>query len=154
MTKKWGGYTSVVKLVDDNSVRKRFKEQFIWMLKREEKALKRLDKYKNFPKIISVTSEYIDMSHCGIQAKELDRKQCSEILSALKESRIVHRDVIPRNLLTKEGTIFLIDFGWCLFDGEKESPVIPPRGLGLHYYQNRVWDDGKAMKIIFSEMGL
>jgi len=154
MTEKWSGYTSIVRRIDDNIVRKTFKESYVWMVKREQEALKRLDKYKNFPKIISVTSEYIDMSYCGIQAKEFDRKQCSEILSDLKESRIVHRDVIPRNLLSKEGTIFLIDFGWCLFDGEKESPVIPPRGLGLHYYQNRAWDDQRAMKIILSEMGL
>jgi len=154
MTKKWGGYTSVVRLVDDITVRKKFKQQFVWMIKREEEALKRLDKYKNFPKIISVTSEYIDMSYCGVQVRELDRKQCLEILSALKESKIVHRDIIPRNLLTKEGSIFLIDFGWCLFDGEKESPIIPPKGLGLHYYQNRAWNDERAMKIIFSEMGL
>ena len=154
MTKKWGGYTSVVKLVDDNTARKRFKKQFIWMLKREEEALKRLSPYKNFPKIVSVADGYIDITYCGTQEKIIDRSQCLEILSALEEVRIIHRDIIPRNLLTKEGIIYLVDFGWCLFDDEKESPVIPPRGLGLHYYQNRVWDDGKAMKIIFSEMGL
>jgi serine/threonine protein kinase len=154
MIETWKGYTSVVERVNEDVVRKRFKQKFMWMIKREVEALRRLSKYKNFPKIVSVQDKYIDISYCGVQTKELDREQCLEILLALKETRIVHRDIIPRNLLKREKNIYLIDFGWCLFDGEKESPIIPPKGLGLRYYKHNKWDDEKAMKIIFSEINL
>ena len=148
----WKGYTSVVERLNTDLVRKVFKKEYIWMVSREEEALKRLNKYKNFPKLISIGGNYIEISYCGIQAKQLDKKQCLEVLSALKESKIVHRDIMPRNLLSKDRTIYLIDFGWCLFDGEKESPVIAPKRLGRHYYEHNKWNDEKAMQIIFAEM--
>jgi len=153
MIERWKGYTSVVERLNEDVVRKRFKQQFMWMIKREAEALNRLSKYKNFPKIVSVQDKYIDISYCGIQAKQIDRVQCLEILLALAETKIVHRDITPRNLLSKKGIIYLIDFGWCLFDGEKESPVVPPKSLGLRYYRHNKWDDKKAMEIVVLEMG-
>jgi len=154
MNKTWQGFTCIVRRLDEDSVRKIFKQQFIWMIKREEEALKRLERYKNFPKLISVTEEYIDMSYCGVQEKIIDKTQCMQILLALRETKIVHRDVMPRNLLTKQDVIYLIDFGWCLFDNELETPIEAPKGLGKHYYEHRRWNDKEAMKKIFLEMGI
>ncbi len=151
---RWKGYTARIKRLDNNTIRKVFKPEYTWMVKREEEVLKRLNGYNNFPKLISVENEYIDMTYCGNNKKLLSREQCMKILSALKEMKIVHRDITPKNLLVKEEMVYLIDFGWCLFDGETESPVKPPECLGLHYYKNGIWDDGKAMEMVLLEMGL
>jgi serine/threonine protein kinase len=123
------------------------------MVKREEEALTRLKNYEHFPKLLSTGDNFIDISYCGTFQKGLDNNQCFEILKSLKEAKIIHRDVIPKNLLTKNGIVYLIDFGWCIFDDEQDTPVPSPHQLGGPYY-NRVWNDENAMKICLRESNL
>jgi serine/threonine protein kinase len=148
----WEGYTSKVERIGD-IVRKTFRSQYSWMVGREKEALLRLEKLQHFPKYVSAGSSFIDMTYCGERQKITDKVQCLEILLALKQANIIHRDIIPRNLLTKEGVVNLIDFGWCLFDDEEESQVPAPPQLGGPYY-NRIWNDENAMRICLREHGL
>jgi len=150
---KWRGYTALVERLDFNSVRKTFDKRFNWMVVREKEALIRLRDYRNFPKLLSTGENFVEMTYCGSFQKILDKAQCLRILEALKNVRITHRDIIPKNLLTREGVISLIDFGWCLFDDEKDSPVPSPEQLGGPYY-NRVWNDENAMRICLKESGV
>jgi serine/threonine protein kinase len=147
----WEGYTSRVERLD--LVRKTFHPKYIWMVEREKEALTRLDNFNHFPKFIYSGPNFIDMTYCGERKKITDKNQCLEILDALKQARIIHRDVIPGNLLTKGGIVYLVDFGWCLFDDEKESPVESPPQLGGPYY-HRIWNDENAMRICLRENGV
>ena len=55
--------------------------------------------------------------------------QARGIIKKLGEAGIRHRDIRPGNLLALNGILHLIDFSWCLFDDEEETPDPPPEGL-------------------------
>lgn len=139
---------SNVERLGKNLVRKTFYDDFVWMVEREKEALQRLENFEHFPKFVSAGNGFIEITYCGICRKVSDRDQCMEILQALKKVAIVHRDIRPPNLLTKNGTVHLIDFGWCLFDGEKDSPVQYPFPTAIPggFAENVAWNDSYAMK--------
>lgn len=138
---------SVIHRIQPEVVRKIFRDSAMWQLDREVKALRRLEDYDNFPKIIDVGNNYIDMSYCGSVAETFDDAQCAVILKALKDCRLTHRDIRKDNILTRNDKLYLIDFGWVLFDDEKDTPTPAPDALGTFNYKNKVWDDEKAMRI-------
>jgi len=84
----------------------------------------------------------IDMSYCGEPLTKLPdnwKCQAEEILQALKDVNIVHRDIIPRNLLIKDGVIKLIDFSWSGPPDEDTSNF--PTKLGTDYRKRPGFDD-------------
>jgi len=84
----------------------------------------------------------IDMSYCGEPLTKLPdnwKCQAEEILQALKDVNIVHRDIIPRNLLIKDGVIKLIDFSWSGHPDEDTSKF--PGRLGTDFRKYPGFDD-------------
>ena len=143
----WKGFTARVKKISSDVVKKTYLFQFEWMVSREAKFLTQLNQYKCFPKLIAVGKNYIDMTYCGNRINSVKEytEQSKNILSILKKEKITHRDVNPKNLLILNGVLYLIDWGWSLFDGEKDTPIKPPVQLGGGNYKYGVWDDALAM---------
>jgi hypothetical protein len=52
---------------------------------------------------------------------------CLEVLARLRELAIVHRDILPGNLLLRNGLPVLLDFGWAQ---TVDRPFITPHDLG------------------------
>ena len=92
----------------------------------EVKALKLLKGKKHFPQVINFGNRIIWMSYCGVALikKNLPKnwkKQCVEIEETLHQCHIYHLDLIGKyknsiypyhkNILVKNGIIYLIDFG-------------------------------------------
>lgn len=113
-----------------------------FLLRNEEKILRKLSNYKFFPKVVN----YFQMGQrdCLILERidgvdlyrkfKLSKKQCDnfvkgldEIIEILQKENIVHRDLRPHNLMiTGDGTPYLIDFQFAILNGreiEAESDV-------------------------------
>jgi SAM-dependent methyltransferase len=127
---KFNGLTANVERISHDVVRKTFLKKYHFLMRREFEALSRLNPYNHFPKIVDYGTDYIDMTYCGVQADNPDKEQCMEILSALKEARINNKDIRPDHLFVKDGTVYLIDLGCCMFDDEINPPVHLPRIRG------------------------
>ena len=129
------GYDKVVKIQESNQA------------EREFNALEKLYMRKYFPRIMGVIQDddettIIKMDYCGEPLKKLPanwKDQAEEILLALKEANIVHRDIIPRNLLIKDGVIKLIDFSWSGPPDEDISKF--PGRLGTDFRKYPGFDD-------------
>jgi SAM-dependent methyltransferase len=154
----WKGYTARIERISRGVMRKRFRQGLEWMVAREIQALTRLKEYPNFPRIKGSGVDYVDLSYCGNREGIKDRTQCEAIMKALAETNVIHRDINPKNLITLNGQLFLCDFGWCLFDDEKESPVPPPQNvLGGRKYPRKDSSreaDETAMNMILGEAKL
>ena len=86
----------------------------------EVKALKRLQGFEHFPKLLEDGDDYIVMSYVGKRSnvKKNMKAQAIEILKKLQEVNVVHNDITLKNLLAKNGQLYLIDFDRCLLDGK------------------------------------
>lgn len=97
-----------------------------WHWKNEIKALELLKGEKHFPQLVSVdhANKIIYMSYCGdpLTKKNLPKdwkKQCAEIENALYKHDIYLQDLteivkdkqVHKNILVKDGVIYVIDFG-------------------------------------------
>jgi len=91
------------------------------MKEREVKALKLLESYDHYPKVLEEGEDYIIMDYIGRRLKGGFREyvnQAYEILEELKLVGIKHRDINRKNFLELNGRFYLIDFGWCVFKDE------------------------------------
>ncbi|HWD18472.1 MAG TPA: glycosyltransferase, partial [Verrucomicrobiae bacterium] len=52
---------------------------------------------------------------------------CLDLLAQLQEAGVTHRDIIPDNILARDGRPVLIDFGWAI---SAAMPFWTPQGLG------------------------
>lgn len=109
----------------------------------EIECLNRLKKYDHFPKIINYDrNKYIlEITNCGksldmlkthveINEKEL-YSQISNIISFLKEEKIIHLDIKPKNIcINSDKKIYLIDFDICVLDKKFTT-----KKLSYHYEQ-------------------
>jgi len=92
---------------------------------RETRALKSLENYNHYPKIIEeIPKDYtFYMSHCGdqINKKNLPKdwlNQISEIRGELNKHDIVNGDINENHLLVLNGIIKIIDFGNIRFKSD------------------------------------
>ena len=69
--------------------------------------------------------------------------QLDDVVRGLTSAAIVHRDICPENLMSRDGRLFLIDFEWAVVGGVS-PPAIPKSGLGRGYYVYGQWDDAAA----------
>lgn len=95
---------------------------------KEVKALEKLSGKTHFPELLSVndTKKIIYMSYCGESLTKENlpddwRKQCEQIEKICKEFSVYHQDFVGsdanpipphnKNILVKDGIIYLVDFG-------------------------------------------
>jgi len=133
---RWSGVTAEVTRTGIDCVQKMFKPNHAECIYRETLALFALDDSTHAPELVSVLSGDID-KHGGIRIGFAGQpladdnmpadweKQIKEIGDDLEAAGLVHRDIMPRNLMVKRDVIMLIDFGWCVPKG-KENEGIPP----------------------------
>ena len=127
--------TSIIERIARDKIKKQFRtypKNCIWMKAREAKALKLLERYNHYPKLIEEGDDYIVMSFVGRrnQVKFDEMKlQALEILKELKEVGITHRDIVRKNFLSLNGILYLIDFGWCVFKDEDITKARKHRNL-------------------------
>lgn len=127
---------SIIERIGKDKVKKIFRtspKNYEWMLPREIEALRRLSKYDHFPKLLEIGSNYIVMNFVGRrnQVKFGEMKgQALEILKNMREAGIKqHRDCVKKNFLALNGKLYLIDFGWAVFDGEDVEKARKHRNL-------------------------
>lgn len=95
-------------------------------LEKELNFYKKLKKYHHFPKIIEYTNQYIIFEYIGeiINVRNIPDnalQQIREIYSFLEKEKIKHGDIKPNELLVKNNTIYLVDFGSAYFYNDKEE---------------------------------
>lgn len=122
---KWHASMSVIDRIAPSKIKKTFKQKNLWALDREIQALETLKSSRHFPNVLEVGDGYMVMQYMGREnmlTKDL-MPQVKEIIAELKKAKIKHRDIRKENLLVLNGNLSLIDFGWCVFDDEKDTPV-------------------------------
>ncbi len=107
-----------------------------WQKQREIDFLHQLDGLPHFPQIVGVDESGIHMTHCGekftkesLANVDLDivEIQLNSILLSLESWCIRHRDITVNNLTWKDGMLYLVDFGWSIWDSEDDTPVPVPQ---------------------------
>jgi hypothetical protein len=111
---------------------------------REANVMRRL-RSRHFPRVIEQRSaggsseavfELVEGRHLRQVLGEIARTpavfarfvdECLSILGRLRDAKVRHRDIQAQNILVRDGSPVLIDFGWAEVDGE--SFMTPP-GLG------------------------
>jgi len=128
--------TSIIERVSPNKIKKTYRDGYKWMCSREANFLRVLDKYDNFPKLIEEGDNHIIMTFCGRHEYTdfNDNSQIKEILKALETEGIKSKDIKHSNLLTLNKKLYLIDFGWSIFNHEKDTPVPAPHSLHGSYF--------------------
>ena len=148
----WKGKKSIITRIGGNRVRKTYDRSWLWAKDNEAISLKRLSGSDNFPRLLDEGEDWVEMEWAGSRFSvphHLD--QLNEITNALRESNIVHRDICPENILSRDGRLMLIDFEWAMIDG-KETPVSPPPKLGRGFYTHGRWCDETAAHNVASKI--
>lgn len=126
--------------VSSNKVRKKYKPNNLWGMENEIRALTKLKNYKEFPNILKIGKDWIELDLLGHNKSPVkyDFDRLNKIISILDKEGIIHRDINPRNLLTNNGDIFLIDFEWSITDGLFNGPLKIPTLLGRGFYSTNL----------------
>lgn len=111
-------------LLKNGLVRKTYTNDIKRRMFKEHRALKKLEKYSHFPKIIHVHQNTIYMTYTGISILESKHiplnleEQINEIIDALKTEDIFHQDLILKHVTIKGNTVYLIDFEKSMTNSE------------------------------------
>ena len=106
----------------------------VWQKQREINFYRKLYCLKHFPDLVAVDESAIYITYCGLPLMDqlsevaLDnvREQLDDMLTTLEKVGIRHRDITTGNLCWKNGCLYLVDFGWSIWDKEEDSPVPVP----------------------------
>lgn len=155
------GATSIVSKEDGKVTKRQTAYSSYPLIKNEVLILESLKGMKHFPQIIAscTTGEeghILTTDDCGdpISIDNLPKdwkEQCKQILSDLKDKGIEHRDIRPDNLLVKDNTIKLIDFGWAT-GPTGEHLGDPPKCLGFGYKCTEGFSDAFSMNKVIREL--
>ena len=101
------------------------------LLNRESNFIKILEG-NHIPKLISQGDNWIELEYCGLPISKENipnnwNEQLIEISDLLSKHKVIHRDIKEGNLLVKDSSIYLIDFGWAIFEYEKN--YLSPREI-------------------------
>jgi predicted Ser/Thr protein kinase len=152
----WKGATSIVHKDGGRIRKKQVSYTEYKLIENEYRILTDLDS-PHFPKAYSLDTDNreIELEDCGVPLMESlpdDWKfQLAEIARLLKESGVTHRDVKLDNLMVKDGTIKLIDFGWAIKDGETEEKEAPSC-LGFPNKPSWDFDDIYSMNRVIKQI--
>lgn len=122
------GITSTCSFITTNIVRKQYVIPQPKMVLNEAKCLERLNKFsdRHFPLLINFSEKelWIDMSYCGEKATSANippdwKDQCDAIYNILSFAKIFHRDISYHNVLIRDNTVNLIDFGNATLDTDE-----------------------------------
>lgn len=150
----WKGATSVVSR-DNNRISKRQMSYCGYpLISNEFRILTRISSI-HFPKAFECDGERLVIEDCGSPILEDLPKnwitQLSDILDDLESNAVIHRDIRLDNLLVKDGTIKLIDFGWAKFIGEEDAKE-PPSCLGYPNKPSWGFDDAFSMNSVIRQI--
>lgn len=129
---------STIITLDDNCVKKEYIRDFKGysaklLFENEVGALKLLKGEKGFQQIKEAQYPILFTEYCGkpqLMIDETDEIQITNIIKVLDERNILHRDIIPSNLMYLNG-ITLIDFAWAYYPGCQIKGINDcPRNIG------------------------
>jgi hypothetical protein len=149
----WRGATAIVERKDDKIVKKQTGYLDRDLTANEARILEQCTSI-HFPEVYKSESGSIEMEDCGeeLTVKSLPddwKGQFLEIIEDLRNFGVEHRDIQPNNLMVKNGTIKLIDFGWSRL--KDDAPDNPPDCLGYPYRAPWGPDDNFAMRKVIKE---
>ena len=130
------GATSVVNKSNGKIIKKQVSFNDYSLIENEARILKKCIS-KHMPKLFSSDSDSLEIEDCGDHLTSNNipedwKNQLIEIIEDLEDAGIKHNDIKVDNLMVKDNTIMLIDFGWATFKKEETSGL--PDCLG---YPNR-----------------
>jgi len=145
-------YSGIVK-VGLNEVVKTFSERAIaeGLLEREKFWLNHLQGFERAPKILSSNNDSITMNYVGerLTAENLPQDWEEQILyisEELKRYNCSHNDIKPEDMLVKNNTIYIIDFGWTTTIGDK-IPSHWPKEIGDDFaYGIHTFNDSYSLR--------
>lgn len=122
-------------------------------LRREIGFLRKLDG-RHFPRVIEEGYGFFVMSDSGVPLTVTNLPsdwalQVDEIAASLKAAKIIHRDIKEGNLLVKNNNLYLIDFGWSVY--EDEHAYICPRELVREIPREFIYDNHAALIRLVTE---
>lgn len=108
--------TVLKQYINDPKLRPQGQNTAHW--RREVIALNRLKGKPNVPQMIAYNEDHrwIKMSYCGVEVTKESLpedwvQQCGKIGQMLTKMKLFHNDVFCKNILVKDGDLYLIDFG-------------------------------------------
>jgi len=131
------GHTAIVKVLADGSHQKCFRKDWLtkcpYMVSSEARGLKALGGV-HAPRYIGHDKTSVTMSDAGVHLSAENMpddwdSQIYSIVQALKKAGIRHNDIIPRNIMVRDGQIKLIDFSMSTIIGKPFPDPWPNKRL-------------------------
>lgn len=145
------GNTSEVYIDEKFVIKKQVKFLSFNLIRNEFNKLQYLRLNTHFPKVIflvdllSIRLENVGEHVTSKNIPENWEHQIEEIRRSLKVAGVVHRDIRPDNFTVKNGWLYLIDFGWAMFNSEKPWG---PTSIGDAYKDPKGWNDDYSLDMI------
>jgi len=145
------GNTSEVYIDDKFVIKKQVKFLSFNLIRNEYQKLQYLRLSTHVPKVIFLVDNFtIRLENVGefVTGKNLPvnwEHQLEEIRRTLRASGILHRDIRPANFTVKDGWLYLIDFGWAVFNSEAQWG---PKSIGDAFKDPKGWNDDYSLDML------